>query len=259
MNKLKSSKKMLVLSVLLVFLLIGSVSAADEAGNETVSTSNSGVDTVSQEVDSVDEEVSTADTEIGSNDANSTLLSSSDNEILKASSKPLSELDTLIKVTPNKVVLNDDYKYNGSVLVINKNNMIIDFNNHTLDANGYMGTVLTVNANNVTIKNMKFINGQGTITSHNDGKVHTQFIYAAAAGSATQYSYYADTFAVLWNGDSGKLDNCTFSNNNVVIEWVGNNGILNNSIFKDSQHEQLKATGLNFKLQNRCCPLFAKI
>ena len=52
---------MLVLSVLLVFLLIGSASAADEAGNETVSTSNSDVDTVSLEEDSVDEEVSAAE------------------------------------------------------------------------------------------------------------------------------------------------------------------------------------------------------
>ena len=251
MNKLKSSKIMLVLSVLLVLVMIGSASAADEAGNETVSTSNSGVDALSQEVDSVDDEVSAADTnEVGSKDTNSTLLSSTDNEILKESSKSLSELDTLIKVTPNKLVLRDDYKYNGSVLIINKNNMIIDFNNHTLDANGYMGTVLTINANNVTIKNMKFINGEGTIQTSYSPTINTIYRSANTDGSARQTSYFGQNFAVLWNGDSGKLDNCTFTNNNVVIEWVGNNGILNNSLFKDSQHEQLKATGLNFKLQN---------
>ena len=187
MNKLKSSKILLVLSVLLVLVMIGSASAADEAGNETVSTST-GVDALSQGGDSVDEEVSAADTNIvGSKDTNSTLLSSTDNEILKASSKPLSELDTLIKVTPNKLVLNDDYKYNGSVLIINKNNMIIDFNNHTLDANGYVGTVLTINANNVTIKNMKFINGQGTRLSYT-AKINSPYYYGGDKYAATQTS-----------------------------------------------------------------------
>ena len=100
MNKLKSSKIVFVLSVLLVLVMIGSVSAADEAGNETVSTSNSDVDTIFQEVDSVDDEVSAADNSdefVGSDTTNESLVS---NEL---------ENNNLLSVDDDNEILEDDY------------------------------------------------------------------------------------------------------------------------------------------------------
>ena len=86
MNKLKNSKIILVLSLLLLFLVIGSASAVDETSNETISTSeNNGVDTLSQSMDSVDDGVSAAEhtSNLVANDTSNqnNLLGSNNNEV----------------------------------------------------------------------------------------------------------------------------------------------------------------------------------
>ena len=87
MNKLKNSKIILVLSLLLLFLVIGSASAVDETGNETISTPETGVDTLSQSMDSVDDGVSAAEhtSNLVANDtSNNKLLGLSNDDVLSA-------------------------------------------------------------------------------------------------------------------------------------------------------------------------------
>ena len=165
MNKLKSSKVMLVLSVLLVLVMIGSASAADEAGNETVSTST-GVDTVSQEVDSVDEEVSAAEPtgDLVVNDTSKQdvkLGASNDEDVLTAGSinvNTFAELKNNINNNNYNVInIMDGFTLSQS-LSINRNNLVIDGNNHTFT--GTTSNKFNSNGHSyITFKNMNF---QGT-------------------------------------------------------------------------------------------------
>ena len=184
-------KGMIVLSILFIFLIIGAASAANEnVSNDIISTSNDADDVVSVEVNH--EQVSADNINTITGSTNSTLkennllyteindenkLNANNDELLTDEEyKPLSDLDTLIKVTPNSLLLSNNYKYVDSVLTINKNNMVIDFNGHILDANGCRGTFLIIKGQNVTIKNMKLINTNFNLISLTDatqiGRAH---------------------------------------------------------------------------------------
>ena len=222
MNKLKSSKMMLVLSVLLVLVMIGSASAADEAGNETVSTST-GVDALSQEVDSVDEEVSAVDT-LDSGDANSTLKSSNSNDVLSVEQKgSFSDLNVIIigTNTGDTLELNKNYVFTTSsdsayVNGININKQItIDGKGHTIDGSG-MAKLFNIGGNNVILKNITCIN----------------FILPDSA--ATGYS----SACIEWTGDYGTIMDCNFDKYNpnsdaCFIAWTGKWGIIEESTFKN--------------------------
>ena len=168
------------------------------------------------------------------------LKSANEDFKLSAGSKSLSDLGTLIKVTPNSLVLQDDFQYEGTDLIINKDNFVIDFNNHFLNANGHEGTVLTITGKNVTIKNMNFINGKGTMISYLEPWVIGR----------NPHPIRASIFPVIWAGENGVLDNAVFKNCDVGINWTGHNGLVRNSLFRDSKYEQIYNTGDNFRLLN---------
>ena len=95
-----------------------------------------------------------------------------------------------------------DYKYNSTVdssfsngIVISKS-IVIDGQGHTIDANGNIA--FTINANNVTLKNIKILN------SIADG--------------------------VTWNGDEGTIENVTLRDYTAfpAIRWDGTNGKIKN-------------------------------
>ena len=105
MNKIENSKIILILSVLLVLLVMGSVSASDELVNETISTPNNnndnmGVDiqTTTESSGSNDEKVLTADNTpdniIGSSNTteNNILKSNNQEDTLKASTRTFAQL-----------------------------------------------------------------------------------------------------------------------------------------------------------------------
>ena len=100
MNKYKNSKIMLFLSVFLIFLIIGSASAAedtDEISNETISAPSTGVDTVTNTVDQ--DSVSAAETDsFGSSNTGNHVLSASDNNILSENTKTFNDLKTEIEI-----------------------------------------------------------------------------------------------------------------------------------------------------------------
>ena len=153
----------------------------------------------------------------------------------------LSDLGKLIKYTPNVLVIDNDFIYNASTdgegLVISKNNYVIDFNGHTIDANKKEGSILNITGKNVVIKNLKFINGRGKYYS-------TSFYF----NKVTYVNYYANVFPILWTGDNGVLDNSEFDQCEVVLNWTGDNGVINNSYFHDSKYEIIYSTGSNFYL-----------
>ena len=104
----------------------------------------------------------------------------------------------------DKILLSRDYVGSGDAITVDKS-LTIDGNGHTLDAKG-LSHVFTVNADNVVISNVKFLNGD----SDNGGAIH-------------------------WNGDSGNLKNCIFekcySDEGSAIYWTGGLGFINGCKF----------------------------
>ena len=105
------------------------------------------------------------------------------------------DLSLLINNTPEggTLLLDDDYRFvNGSNngIVISKS-ITIDGNGHTLDGNK-LSRIFFISADNVTLKNINFINGD-------------------AVGR-----YFTDNHgggAIYWNGTGGYVENCSFTDN----------------------------------------------
>ena len=100
--------------------------------------------------------------------------------------------------------LNQDYKStNSSNQIIISKSITIDGNNHTIEAPD-VKRVFLVNADNVCIKNLNFINSKTT----------------GLAGGV-----------ISWWGNNGTLSNCNFENNSAssaagAVLWKGNNGYI---------------------------------
>lgn len=105
------------------------------------------------------------------------------------------DLALLINNTPEEaiLVLDDDYKFvNGSNkgILISKP-ITIDGAGHTLDGNK-LSRMFNVTADNVTIRNINFINGNA----------YGRYFSNDAGGGA-----------IYWNGANGVVENCNFTNN----------------------------------------------
>ena len=232
MNK----KTIILLSVLVLFLIIGGVSASET--NTTDRDTISATDSVQNVVNfDVKDEVGSINGELlcANNNSDEKISSESANEILMDDDTgTFAELNKLIKTTPNELVLNKNYVFSStdSCLEITKNNYVIDFNGHTVNANSNSTrTVIKVSGDNVVIKNMKFINGIGAYT---------------LAGAYLN----GLTGAIDWEGDNGVLDNISISNSQYAIGWHGKYGLLNNSIIEQCANTVVIFTGENFLLSN---------
>lgn len=104
----------------------------------------------------------------------------------------------------DKIQLSRDYVGYGYEITVDKS-LTIDGNGHTLNAKG-LSHVFTVQADNVVITNVKFLNGNGE-----------------------------DGGAIHWNGNSGTLKDCIFescySNEGSAIGWTGCQGLINGCKF----------------------------
>ena len=125
-----------------------------------------------------------------------------------------SQLSTLISNTPENGILNlnKDYVKDASSsnegIVISKA-ITIDGKGHTIDAN-HTSRIFKVQAANVTLKNINFING-----------------YCAENGGA-----------IYWSGMNGAVFNCNFINcssasRGGAIYWNGNNGVISKATFEN--------------------------
>ncbi len=162
---------------------------------------------------------------LSSNEDNALKKSSSGFEAnLKASNNPALAANEESNFTELQELINANY---GGTLVLDKNytnndgfnpegilingSITIDGKNNILNGKN-QGRIFYINASNVILKNIQFING-GHIWS-NGG-------------------------AIYWNGDNGRLSDSTFTNNSAndyggAVYWYGNNGCLSESKFNDN-------------------------
>ena len=225
MNKNKNSKIMLVLSILLLFLIIGSASAADETSNEKVSTTtnNDGVDTLNTDGASVDERVSTTEDNLGSDNT----------EVLKDSNTgTFKELNQTIYDPANKgiIKLTKDYEFDKSTDsgfengILIKNSVTINGLGHSISGNG-LARIFNITGNDVILKDLVIKNG-----------------------NANTYG------AIISTGSNNQIIRCTFDNNTATQDYIlytsSTNGIISDTIFTNNKARQylVTADASNFKI-----------
>lgn len=204
--KLVNKSVMLLILFLILVLSVGSVCASEDIG---VSDINSGVD-----VSSVSE------IHIDDNDyVNS----------LGANPGSFSDLEALINNTPvgDTLNLNDDYSFNeitdkSKGISINKN-ITINGNGHTIDGKN-LARIFNINAYNVILKNINFINGnsdnggaiylnRGSCLIDNSTFENNSANYSGGAIFFKFDKYYANTYP-----PSLVINNSKFINNNNTEE-----------------------------------------
>ena len=219
-----NKKAIFLIASMLIFLLVGVVSAAEET-NETVDNvamedNALGIAGVSQndggELNS--QYVSVDQSNILNQQNRGEIKTSSGNE------KNFNDLQTTIdNLQDNNVLdLDCDYKYTGtgnfSGITITKNNFTIDGHGHTLDANAGNNSVriFNVTGNNVVLKNLILINANitgGGAAIYNTGKLvsvnNTTFINNTANSDGSAINNCGDDFTV---------SNSTFINNSATID-----------------------------------------
>lgn len=244
MNKCVKRKTMLILSLLMIFLVMGAVSAADD---------NIASDGFLTQDYCVEE----------------SQLSSGGSVVLSdTSAGTLTELNGLIENANENDTITLDKDYNNTYPqdIINKYGLTIDKqltingNGHTIDGNGIIN-IFQVTADNVVLNNITFINvksdksGGAVIWSGNNGVLNN---------SVFQDNTAVDGGAVYWSGSNGMIMNSVFRNNNATkcggavciggtdvavinsiftnnyasagsaIYWMGKNGIITQSTFDNN-------------------------
>ena len=231
MNKNKNSKILLVLSILLLFLIIGSASATDETSNETVSTTtNDGVDTLTTDDSSVDEKsVSAVD---NTNDILGSTINVNNSNPLKTEDI-LSSEDQSEKVVSNFTELKETISNNSISKIKLNNNISITstltlHSNLIIDGNGFTFTQATTgnlisftdqaNSYNITFINCNFKN---LVNTDNNNYAPIQLF----SNNCSNYSIINCNFTNN-HGRIGIVDsavnnitviNCCFSNNVVGL------------------------------------------
>ena len=201
---IKSKKKLIMILTifLILFVLIGSVSAAND--NNTA---------LSQDTDKVvnQEEIST-----GNSDSSLILKSNDENTAFKTPVDGVNFTDiqnAINSATSGETIeLSGHYKGNGTEITIDKDNLTITgTKDTTLDAQG-QSRIFTITGNGITLKNIKFKNAN----SDNGG-------------------------AICWNGTDGTVDNCSFTKNAAnsggAICWNGTGGTVSNCKFSNNKAE----------------------
>ena len=143
--------------------------------------------------------------------------SGSDNVLGSSEVISYSDLDILIKSTPNGETLElpNDVYYNDTTDssyatdgIILKKKITIDGKGHTINANGQK--VFTLNSDGITLKNIII----------------------------TKYTNASNIDGIVWNGDNGLIDNVTFSEGYQAIVWYGYYGKIINTKFLNTKKYQ---------------------
>ena len=218
-------KKFIIMAILVSFLAISAVSASD-----LNTTDNDGI--------IVDD-----------------TLSVSQNDVVDVGNiKTFTDLQKNINDASqgSTIVLDADYNYDDSFsiqgITINKA-LTIDGDGHTLNGMG-QSHIVYVNASNVVLKNINFINGNAyPIESYYDEDEYNYEMGAAIQWQGTNGKlidcYFEnntctwDGGAVYWNSPVGTIDGCTFKANYADYGGAlkcegGENLTLMNSVFKEN-------------------------
>ena len=217
MNKSKLNKKVMLFSIILVFVMcLGCASASenidDNSTDEVLTTPT--------------EDVGTDDVVLAAEDTDSNLGSDDANDILNANIGTFTELNATIN-NPNSngiIKLTKDYAYDSTTDAaflngININNSIsINGLGHSISGSGQT-RIFNIYGSDVLIKDTNFING---------------------------YSKDLNGGAINWQGEYGQVLRCTFENNvagkvgsttysRATIAWLGAYGKITNSYFINNE------------------------
>ena len=105
----------------------------------------------------------------------------------------------------DKILLSKDYVGYGDAITVDKS-LTIDGNGHTLDAKG-LSHVFTVEADNVVISNIKFLNGD----SDDGGAIHWYGDSGTLKNSIFENCYSDEGSAIYWTGGLGNINGCNFT------------------------------------------------
>lgn len=131
-----------------------------------------------------------------------------------------------------------DYHFNGSQcspngenrgIAISLNNITINGNGHTIDAN-HQSAFFVIKGDNVKIYNLTFVNGEF------HGMATKMSVYTKDSTSdLVTYYYTNDASPIDWVGYGGVIANCIFygnvATNGAAITWEGNGGLIRNTLF----------------------------
>ena len=203
-------KKETGLIILSLFLVLISMSATFAGDNATID------DTLN--VDEVSEEEISADPEVGTFDDLSELIHGDDDVI---------ELKQNYKYSPTDNVAKGGITINRS--------MTINGNGHTIDASDSV-RIFIVNASNVVLNNISFINGNAS--SGVAGAIGANYVENFTINYCNFSNNYADTSggAVLSYATNTQINNCNFDNNYAkryggAVSVRGEHSIIDNSNF----------------------------
>ena len=153
------------------------------------------------------------------------------------------------------IILNDSYiNTNSSTIKIDKS-ITLNGNGFTIDGNEKT-RIFTVTADNVVLKNLKFVNGANTIGgaiswSGNQGKIENCIFDKNTASSSAGGALY-------WGASNGQIINSNFTNNNAqtsggVVSIEGDNFLIEGNMFNDNTAKiggAIRAVGNSHKFLN---------
>jgi predicted outer membrane repeat protein len=226
--------------VLLVFVCLASASAADN--NQT------------EEAVAIDEEIASADILAEENDDAGTFT----------------DLNSEIAGHENEVTLKKNYAYDWDIdpdtcpdaIVINKDNFTIDGAGHTIDAMNH-NTVFNVQAKNVTLKNIIFLNSFGTAVDFQGAGTIINSTFMDCSGTAAHFqsvgtiinSTFMDCSGTAAHFQStGTIRDSSFINQFGDAVYFQDNGTVENSIFTGNMGRGIRfggdATVINSTFKN---------
>lgn len=126
-------------------------------------------------------------------------------------------LQNEINQSENSIEIKQDYKFDNSSdqelnkgILINKSNIVINGNGHTIDGSG-QSRIFNVTGKNVTIKNLKFVNGN---SSSNGGAISNSKNSTLTISNCIFNSNTAENGAGIFTDGDLNVNNSTFINSN---------------------------------------------
>lgn len=231
-GKILLNKKLMILAIFFVSLLAISVVSAAENATEDITADVAGEDVVSVE-ETTDEVVSVEDNNQAITEGNNSVGS-------------FAELETEINNVEESGVLNlmKDYKYiSGSIngIYVSKS-ITIDGQDHTIDGN-HISRLFYITANNVTLKNINFINGKfdgngGAVnfkSNLNSNIINSNFINCSSQfGGAIYLNSNSNCFI-----SNSSFINCSSEFGGAIFLDTNVNSTIENSNFKYNYAEIL--------------------
>ena len=226
--------------ILILFVGLGSVSAADNGNNVTVG------DMVHMENNTISDEISIEDSSLNGKVGNF--------ENLKNEIDNLKPGDTLNLKKDYCYKINDNYdRGDNSAIKISTNNVTINGNGHVISGDN-KAIIFNVLGNNVKIHNVTFINGKFDSSIVKESKIITKETKEKTYSGTPQGIHYKNPTiitpnlnrkheiidesgesALRWSGNHGVLSDCNFIGNTALnggaLSWRGNNGLITNCGF----------------------------